>query len=62
MKTTVSETRTCPKCGKEYKATPAISRVDNVTPICPECGIKESLDSLGISEEEQNKIISSIPR
>ena len=33
----------CPICGKEYTEHPAISRKDNVTEICPECGMKEAL-------------------
>ena len=52
----------CPKCGKTYKGHPAISRVDNETPICPLCGTKEALESIGISKEEQARIIASIPK
>lgn len=33
----------CPICNKAYNKHPAISRVDNRTEICPECGIKEAL-------------------
>lgn len=50
----------CPKCGKRYRAPSAISRVDNRTPICPDCGIRESLDSIGFSPEEQDHILSLI--
>ncbi len=46
MKTTTNEVRTCPKCGKSYTARPAISRVDNQTPICPLCGTREALESM----------------
>ena len=35
----------CPKCGKKIKGYPAISRTDNKTKICSECGIKEALES-----------------
>lgn len=52
--------RICPKCGKTYSGHPAISREDNATPICPLCGTREALDSLGISEEEKDKIIGEI--
>lgn len=56
-----SQAKVCPKCGKSYKGRPAISREDNVTPICPLCGTREALDGLGISEEERELIIASIP-
>jgi len=61
MEVTNNEAKVCPKCGKHYKGHPAISRVDNITPICPLCGTREALEGLGISKEEQEKIISSIP-
>jgi hypothetical protein len=54
-------TKKCPKCGCEYTGHPAISREDSTTPICPTCGTRESLESLGISKEEQDKIINAIP-
>lgn len=50
----------CPKCGKAYCGHPAISRVDNETPICPDCGTREALESLGLSIEEQEAIIEII--
>lgn len=40
----------------------ALSRTDNKTLICPDCGIREALESMGISKEEQEKIISIIHR
>ena len=42
----------CPKCGKEYKGVPALSREDNETLICPECGTRESLHSVGMEESD----------
>ena len=59
-RTNVSE-KVCPKCGRTYRGHPAISRGDNVTPICPLCGTREALDSLGISDEEKEKILLAIP-
>ena len=53
--------RICHKCGKTYKGHPAISRIDNETPICPTCGTREALESIGISKEEQDRIIKVIP-
>lgn len=52
--------RVCPKCGQTYFGYPAISREDNETLICPDCGIKEALESIGVCEEEQNEIVSVI--
>ena len=60
MKTETATERTCPKCGGVYTEVPALSRVDNETLICPDCGIREALEALGISLEEQEKIISII--
>lgn len=34
----------CPICGEKYSDYPAISRKDNKTKICPECGQKEALE------------------
>lgn len=36
----------CPKCGKEYTDYPAISRRDNKTEICSECGLAEALEDM----------------
>lgn len=52
--------RTCPKCGRKYKGIPAVSRMDNNMLICPECGTREALESMGISKEEQDRIIRTI--
>lgn len=32
----------CSRCGRSYSCPPATSRVDNKTPICPECGTGEA--------------------
>ena len=40
----------CPKCGKETEWLRALSRVDNKTMICDECGTKEALDDAGLTE------------
>lgn len=50
----------CPKCGKIYTEPPALSRKDGVTFICPDCGTKEALESIGILADEQEKIIHTI--
>ena len=50
----------CPKCGREYCEPSALSRVDNQTPICPDCGTREALESIGIAADEQEKILDTI--
>lgn len=45
--------RTCPICGKDYIEYPALSRKDNETEICPDCGMLEALDNwCGYQESE----------
>lgn len=62
MKNETPTERTCPKCGCVYTEVPALSRTDNETLICPDCGIREALEALEISPEETEKIISIIHR
>lgn len=62
MKERMSERKMCPMCHREYTERPAISRVDGITPICPDCGTRQALGSLGVSIEEQEKILGSIHR
>ena len=56
------ELKQCPHCGKLYAGTPAISRTDNETPICPDCGTREALATLGVDIEEQEQILATIHR
>ena len=60
MKETITRTAVCPRCGKEYTGRPALSRADNQTPICPDCGTRETLESIGIDTAEQDKILRAI--
>ena len=62
MKDNIREIRVCPLCGKAYAEPPALSRTDNETLICPDCGIRQALESIGINAEEQDKILSIIHR
>ena len=50
------ELKTCPKCKKTYTGYPAISRRDNKTEICSECGTKEALEDYEnyLKEEKKN--------
>ena len=62
MKNDIRELLVCPLCGKKYIEPPALSRTDNETLICPDCGTRQALGSIGISAEEQEKILSIIHR
>jgi len=35
--------RVCPRCIRRYTKHPALSRVNNQTPICPDCGVAEAM-------------------
>ena len=35
-------------------------RLDNITPICPSCGIRQALSAAGIDADAQNSIVSLI--
>ncbi len=54
--------RLCPVCGRTYREHPALSRADNQTLICPDCGTREALSALGIEVAEQNQILEAIHR
>ena len=62
MKPTVDEIRVCPRCGKAYCGHPALSRLDNTTEICSDCGVREALESIGVPSEEQEQILATIHR
>lgn len=52
----------CPYCGKTYTEPPSLSKADNKTFICPDCGTREALESLGVGKDEQEQILSTIHR
>lgn len=52
----------CPKCGQSYKGRPALSREDDKTLICPDCGVREALESIGVDVIEQEEILAAIHR
>ena len=58
--TDCTKTRICPKCGAEYIGVPALSRIPELGCICSNCASREALESIGISKEEQDKIIGII--
>lgn len=62
MKDIKQQERTCPLCGKTYKGIPALSRADNETLICPDCGTRQALEGIGVAAEEIEEIIKIIHR
>lgn len=62
MKPEIDRIRICPQCGRAYHGVPALSRTDNETQICPDCGTREALTSLGVPENEQDRILEIIHR
>ena len=62
MKDYDSRISVCPLCGCAYTGAPALSRTDNKTLICPDCGTRQALESIGVSKEEQEKILHIIHR
>lgn len=52
----------CPLCGNLYYGVPALSRTDNQTPICPDCGTRQALESIGVLPDEQEQILRTIHR
>lgn len=45
----------CPKCKEEKGRLLALSRIDNKTMICDECGTKEALDAAGLLEDSSTR-------
>ena len=62
MKDNVTSTAVCPLCGRIYHEHPALSRTDNKTLICPDCGTRQALESIGVAADEQEHIIETIHR
>ena len=62
MKNNVTRLSICPRCGKPFTEPPALSRLDNETLICPDCGTREALESIGVDKAEQEQIIETIHR
>ena len=42
MKDNVIRMAVCPLCGRAYHGAPALSREDNETLICPDCGTRQA--------------------
>lgn len=52
----------CPLCGQAYAGRPALSRKDNKTAICPDCGTREALAAIGVDVREQDEILKILHR
>ena len=51
----------CPKCKKDVDMKyPAISRRDNKTKICSECGVREAFKDYGLNKKQSEAIIKSL--
>ena len=60
MKNTLARKAVCPLCRRLYHSVPALSRLDNQTLICPDCGTRQALESIGVLPEERETILSII--
>lgn len=49
------EPKLCPRCGGTYTKYPSLSRRDNETDICPDCGDAEAFEDFGIAEPYAGK-------
>lgn len=58
----ISRLAVCPLCGRNYQGVPALSREDNKTLICPDCGTRQALASIGVEAYEQEQILETIHR
>ena len=58
----ITQIKICPRCGQVYNEPPALSRIDNQTLICPDCGTREALESIDVDRQEQEEILAIIHR
>lgn len=52
--------RVCPVCKRKYDEHPALSRKDDHTEICPDCGMAKALEAFGLTEKEAQKTVKEI--
>ena len=50
----------CPLCKNEYEGYPAVSRKDNKTEICNDCGVVEALSDYMVLEKQ--KVMNDIAK
>ena len=58
----ITQIKICPRCGQVYHEPPALSRIDNQTLICPDCGTREALEIIDVDRQEQEEILAIIHR
>jgi hypothetical protein len=46
----------CPKCELPLGEQRALSRVDNISEVCPDCGTKEAMESFYLSQLNDDEI------
>lgn len=52
---------TCPRCGRYYEEShSALSRKDNTSLVCAECGTREALEEIGVTGEKQDEVMELI--
>lgn len=62
MKDNIIRTAVCPLCGRTYHGAPALSREDNKTLICPDCGTRQALQSIGVDTAKSLRRSTAICR
>ena len=50
----------CPRCGKTYTDFPALSRRDNKTYICPDCGVDEAMEDYFKAMSKQESLTEEL--
>jgi len=50
----------CPICKKKFYDHPAISRKDNKTKICSDCGIREAIQAFTKDKVKQKELLDAI--
>ena len=53
------ENKKCPRCGKKISKYPALSRRDNKTNVCSECGSGEALIDLAMNSSSFSKNLNN---
>ena len=52
--------RICPICKRQYDEHPALSRKDNLTEVCPDCGMAEAFEAFGLTKKAAREKVKEI--